>query len=51
MTTQSSDSFQVLKTPGCFAYDINMTNNSGQADQLLSQEIDLSNIDWNKNFH
>ena len=28
-----------------FAYDINMTNNSGQADQLLSQEIDLSNID------
>ena len=28
-----------------FAYDINMLNNSGYADQLLSQEIDMSNID------
>ena len=28
-----------------FAYDINMVNNSGYADQLLSQEIDMSNID------
>ena len=28
-----------------FAYDINMSNNSDKADQLLSQEIDLSNID------
>ena len=36
--------FDGLDSSG-FAYDINMTNNSGQADQLLSQEIDLSNID------
>ena len=28
-----------------YAYDINMVNNSGYADQLLSQEIDMSNID------
>ncbi len=28
-----------------FAYDINMTNNSGLADVLLSQEIDLSSSD------
>ncbi len=28
-----------------FAYDINMTNNNGLADVLLSQEIDLSAVD------
>ena len=28
-----------------FAYDINISNNSGVADQLLSQDIDLSNVD------
>ena len=28
-----------------YAYDINMSNNSGYADELLSQEIDMSNVD------
>ena len=28
-----------------FAYDINMTNNNGLADVLLSQEIDMFNVD------
>ena len=36
--------FDGLDSSG-YAYDINMTNNSGLADELLSQEIDLSSSD------
>ena len=35
MTTQSSDSFQVLKTPGCFAYDKNNRTDTPIREKLL----------------
>ncbi len=35
MTTQSPDSFQLLKTPGCFAYDKNNHTNKPMCEKLL----------------
>jgi len=35
MTTQSPDSFQLLKTPGCFAYDKNNHTNTPMREKLL----------------
>ena len=42
--TLGAVTFDGLDSNG-FAYDINMTNNNGLADVLLSQEIDLSAVD------
>ena len=35
MTTQSSDSFQMLKTPGCFTNDKNNRTNTPTREKLL----------------